>query len=266
MPQWAGGAFHARICQGLAVSEASTSAGERPAAEATSPGMTREVPGRGRRGIPGRRLLLALLAILVLAVVPAVVVPTLLARAEQPELDDLGDVPAFSLVDQHGEPFTEDALRGHPTIVGFVFTRCDTICPVITMKMHWLQEKTADRKGAAIKLVSISVDPEYDTPPRLQQYATRHEADSGRWRFLTGPKEAVHALVEGPFMNSMQDEGVTASGAPAISHSGYLLLVDGNLKIRGVYDSSDFNALERLMRDARYLARTHRSYKFGGGP
>jgi hypothetical protein len=67
-------------------------------------------------------------------------------------------------------------------------------------------------------------------------------------------------------MNSMQDEGVTASGAPAISHSGYLLLVDGNLKIRGVYDSSDFNALERLMRDARYLARTHRSYKFGGGP
>ncbi len=266
MTQQAGGAFHARICHGRAVSEASTSAGEPAAAAASSPGMSREVPRRGRRGVPGRRLLVALLAILALAVVPAVVVPTLRARAEQPELADLGDVPAFSLIDQHGAQFTDEALRGHPTIVGFVFTRCDTICPVISMKMHWLQEKTADRKGAAIKLVSISVDPGYDTPPRLLAYATRHQADSGRWRFLTGPQEAVRALVEGPFMNSMLQEGVTASGAPAISHSGYLLLVDGDLKIRGVYDSNDVHALERLMHDARYLARTHRSYKFGGGP
>ncbi len=225
--------------------------------------IAREVP-RGRPGgVSGRRLLVVLLAILILATIPAVVAPKLMA---QPELPDLGDVPAFSLVDQHGEPFTEEALRGHPTIVGFVFTRCDTICPVISMKMHGLQDKTADRKGAAIKLVSISVDPGYDTPPRLLEYADRHKADFARWRFLTGPRDAVLALVEGPFMNSMQAQGKTASGAPSISHSGYLVLVDGDLKIRGVYDSSDVQALERLMRDARYLARTHRSYKFGGGP
>lgn len=233
-----------------------------PKTPAPAAGIAREVP-RGRRGISGKRLLLALLGILLLAVVPAVVVPTLLR--DQPELPDLGDIPAFALVDQHGERFTEEALRGHPTIVGFVFTRCDTICPVISMKMHWLQEKTADRKGAAIKLVSISVDPAYDTPPRLLEYATRHQADFGRWRFLTGPRPDVHKLVEGPFMNSMIEQGVTASGAPAISHSGYLVLVDGDLKIRGVYDSNDDNALGALMRDARYLARTHRSYKFGGG-
>jgi hypothetical protein len=67
-------------------------------------------------------------------------------------------------------------------------------------------------------------------------------------------------------MNSMNQEGVTASGAPSIAHNGYLLLVDGSLKIRGVYDSNDVHALEQLMHDARYLARTHRSYKFGGGP
>jgi protein SCO1/2 len=227
--------------------------------------MSPEV-SRRPRGIPGKRLLLALLGILLLAVVPAVVVPTLASRASQRELDDLGDVPAFSLVDEHGGQFTEEALRGHPTIVGFVFTRCDTICPVITMKMHWLQEKTADRKGAAIKLLSISVDPEYDTPARLLEYAGRHQADFGRWRFLTGPREGVRSLVEGPFMNSMLQEGLTPSGAPSISHSGYLVLVDGDLKIRGVYDSNDVHALERLMRDGRYLARTHRSYKFGGGP
>lgn len=231
-------------------------------------GISPEIPraiARRPRGVPGRLLLLALLAILVVAVVPAVVVPTLMDRASRSKLADLGDVPAFSLVDEHGEQFTEEALRGHPTIVGFAFTRCDTICPILTMKMQRLQEKTADPKGATIKLLSISVDPEYDTPPRLLAYADRHQADFGRWRFLTGPKELVHALVEGPFMSSMLQEGVTASGAPSISHSGYLALVDGELKIRGVYDSSDVHALERLMRDARYLARTHRSYKFGGG-
>lgn len=214
----------------------------------------------------GRRLLLALLTIFLLAVVPSVVVPTFMCRANTPELRDLGDVPAFSLVDQQGEPFTEEALRGHPTIVGFVFTRCDTICPVITLKMQRIMERTGDRKGAAIKLVSISVDPEYDTPPRLLEYANRHLADPRRWRFLTGPKEPVRALVEGPFMNSMIAQGLTASGAPSISHNGYLLLVDGDLKIRGVYDSNDVQALDTLMRDARYLARAHRSYKFGGGP
>jgi protein SCO1 len=225
-------------------------------------------PGRARprrRRVPGRRLLVALLAIFLLAVVPSVIVPTLMCRPEQPELADLGDVPAFSLVDEHGEPFTEEGLRGHPTIVGFVFTRCDAICPLITQKMRGVQEKTADPKGVAIKLLSISVDPLYDTPPRLLEYATRHQADFGRWRFLTGPKDLVHALVEGPFMNSMIQQGVTASGAPSISHSGYLALVDGELAIRGVYDSNDVQALDRLMRDARFLVRMHRSYKFGGG-
>ena len=258
MPQPAGGAFHARICHGPAVSSG-------PAASSPISEMSREVSRRGR-GIPGRRLLLALLGILLLAVIPAVVVPTLLTRGAQPELADLGDVPAFSLVDEHGQPFTEEALRGHPTIVGFVFTRCETVCPTITAKMRGIQDKTADRKGVAIKLLSISVDPAYDTPPRLLEYATFHKTDFARWRFLTGPRERVNELVEGPFMNSMRQEGVTASGAPAISHSGYLVLVDGDLKIRNVYDSSDVQALDRLMHDARFLARTHRSYKFGGGP
>jgi protein SCO1/2 len=232
-----------------------------PTAAASFSGMSRGWPGRVR----GRRLLFALLVIFLVAVVPSVVMPTLMCRPAQPQLPDLGTVPAFSLQDEHGEPFTQEALRGHPTIVSFVFTRCPTVCPVITMKMHGVQEKTADPKGAPIKLISISVDPEYDTPPRLLEYATLHQANFERWRFLTGEKQQVHDLVEGPFMSSMQEQGVGGSGVPQIMHSGYLLLVDGDLKIRGAYDSNDLNALETLMRDARFLVRTHRSYKFGGG-
>jgi protein SCO1/2 len=207
--------------------------------------------------IPGRRLLFAMLVVFLCAVLPAVVVPTLMCRPESPELADLGEVPAFALTDERGQPFTEDAFRGHETIISFIFTRCDTICPITTMKMERIQEKTADA-GAGIKLVSFSVDPTYDTPERLTEFAVRYHADATRWRFVTGALDTVHKLVEGPFMNSMQLEGKTPSGAPAISHSGYFLLVDDRLHIRGVYDSNDLRRLDEMIRDARHLLRTRR--------
>jgi protein SCO1/2 len=207
--------------------------------------------------VPGRRLLIAMLIVLVAAVVPAVVVPTLMCRPPDPKLEDLGSVGAFSLIDERGEPFSDAALRGHVTLVSFLFTRCDTICPVTTLKMERLQERTFDA-GGRIKLVSFSVDPDYDTPARLSEYAQRYHADPTRWRFVTGPVDAMRRLVEGPMMNSMIHEGVTASGAPAISHSGYFLLIDGNTHIRGAYDSNDIHRLDEMIRDARFLARAVR--------
>jgi protein SCO1/2 len=207
--------------------------------------------------IPGRRVLVALLIVFTAAVVPAVIVPTLACRPADPRLEDLGPVGSFALTDERGEPFTDAALRGHATIVSFLFTRCDTICPVTTMKMARLQEQTFD-VGAKVKLASFSVDPAYDTPARLAEYAQRYHADPTRWRFVTGPVEDMRRLVEGPFMNSMASEGVTPSGAPAISHSGYFLLIDGNAHIRGAYDSSDIHKLDEMVRAARYLVRTGR--------
>jgi protein SCO1/2 len=220
--------------------------------------------GDRRRELSGRRVLLCMLGILVVTFVPAVFLPNLVFKDER-KLEDLGDVPAFSLVDEQGRTFTEEALRGHPTIVSFIFTRCDTVCPVIAMKVQKLEEKTRDKRGIAIKIVSISVDPEHDTPAKLAAFAERYKANPERWRFLTGDPATIRALVEGPFMSPMDREGLTTSGAPNIVHSGYVMLVDGTLKIRGVYDSNDVQRLDELLRDARYLARTQRSgYKFGG--
>jgi protein SCO1/2 len=196
-----------------------------------------------------------LLVVLVAAVVPAVVMPTLMCRRADPELLDLGAVGAFALTDERGEPFSDAALAGHVTLVSFLFTRCDTICPITTMKMARLQDKTFDA-GARIKLASFSVDPAYDTPDRLAAYAQRYQADPARWRFVTGAVEPMRRLIEGPFMNSMASEGKTPSGAPAISHSGYFLLVDGHAHVRGAYDSNDVKRLDEMIRDARYLART----------
>lgn len=205
--------------------------------------------------VSGRRLLVGLVVVLLAAVVPAVVVPTLMCRPSDPVLDQLGEVGPFALTDERGQPFTDAALRGNVTLVSFLFTRCDTICPVTTMKMQRLQDKTFDA-GAHIKLASFSVDPAYDTPERLTEYARRYQADPARWRFVTGPVEPMRQLVEGPFMNSMAREGVTPSGAPAISHSGYFLLLDRHARIRGAYDSGDIHKLDEMIRDARYLVRT----------
>ncbi len=202
----------------------------------------------------GRRVLLVMLGIVVFAAIPAVVLPIVLSRGDVPRLDDLGTIPAFTLTDERGQPFTAEALRGHPTIVSFLFTRCDTICPITTMKMQKIQDKTFDA-GARIKLLSFSVDPVYDTPARLAEYAKRYQADPTRWRFVTGPFATVNALVEGPFMTSMLREADRPGGIPNIAHGGYFMLVDAELHIRGMYESGDVHRLDALIHDARYLAR-----------
>jgi protein SCO1/2 len=202
----------------------------------------------------GKRVLLVMLAIIVLGAVPAVVVPILWTRGKPPKLSDLSTIPPFSLIDERGQPFTEEALRHHPTIVSFIFTRCDTVCPVTSMKMESIQDKTFDA-GQKIKLMSISVDPAYDNPARLTAFAAKYHADPERWRFVTGPADAIQALVEGPFLTSMQTEAPRPDGIPNIAHGGYFMLVDGDLHIRGMYESNDIQRIDEMMRAARYLAR-----------
>ena len=204
-------------------------------------------------GISGRRLLLVCLAIFLVAA--AILSVTLWTRRPDPKLDDYGEVPAFSLTDEQGHVFTQEALRGHVTIVSFIFTRCDNLCPLTSMRMQHIQERTGDA-GDRIKLLSFSVDPRYDTPPRLAAYAQRYTADPTRWHFVTGDYDLVHSLVENTFYNSMQRDPDRPSGAPNIAHTGFFALVDPTLHIRGFYDSSEPAKLDAIIQDARFLART----------
>lgn len=215
--------------------------------------------------LSGKRVLFAMLVILLCAVIPGVFLPTLACREDR-KLPVLDKVPAFAFTDERGQAFTEDALRGHPTIVNFIFTRCDTVCPITAMKMQRLEDKSRDKRGVAVKFLSISVDPEHDGTTQLAAFAAKYKANPERWRFIRGELSATKSLVEGPFMSPMDREGTTTSGAPNIVHSGYFFLVDGDLTIRGAYDSNDVKRLDELLHDARYLARTQRQgYKFGGG-
>ena len=205
--------------------------------------------------IEGRRVLTGMLVVLLLAIVPAVIVPTLMCRHEQAPIEDLGVLPAFALTDETSTPATEAALRGHVTIVNFIFTRCTTICPAFSMKMEHVQEQTADL-GDEIKLLSISVDPQYDTPDRLREYAARFHAEPRRWHFLTGAIDAIRTVVEQGLLTAMVNNGVTPSGVPDIAHGQHFILLDDKLHLRGAYDSNDVTRIDQMIRNARRLVRT----------
>jgi protein SCO1/2 len=171
------------------------------------------------------------------------------------ELEVVVDPPAFELRDHRDRPFTRADLAGHVTIAGFVFTRCQTACPVITLRMRRLQEETA-REGARLQLVSFSVDPQHDTPAVLADYHEKVGADPARWKFVTGTPTEVRRIVAGSLLMAMDPDGTTqGNGAPNVVHSEHLALFDRQGRVRGYYDSSDDARLARLRDDyTRLLA------------
>jgi protein SCO1/2 len=161
----------------------------------------------------------------------------------------LGDVPAFSLTERAGTPFTRDDVRGKVWIVDFVFTRCPDVCPALTARMRELQ-KTLARDAAPVELVSITVDPVHDTPEVLRDYAAVHGAAPG-WRFATGPRDAIATLLKDGFHVAFADDGPETG---PITHSDRFVLVDGRARIRGYYHGGDADDVARLAADARRLA------------
>ncbi len=94
--------------------------------------------------------------------------------------------PDFQLTDQDGQPFTLSSLRGKVVLMDFIFTRCPGPCPMLSTKFSHLQRKLGDRLGKEVILLSVSIDPSWDTPDVLKTYAQRYNANLSGWKFLTG--------------------------------------------------------------------------------
>jgi protein SCO1/2 len=172
-------------------------------------------------------------------------------RGSAPELERYGSVPTFHLTSEEGKAFTDEDLRGHVTITNFIFTRCPTICPVFTLKMRRVQDRTEDL-GSDVQLLSLSVDPQYDTPDVLQAYAQKSGAGD-RWHFLTGDVEAMQSVVEGGLKISMARQGTLEDGTPDIVHGSHFVLIDAKGQIRGYYNSDDKDRIDQLISDAERL-------------
>ena len=159
----------------------------------------------------------------------------------------LGTVPQFRLVDQSGAPFGPERLAGRVWIADFVFTRCPDVCPRMTERLVGVQRALGDRAD----LVSVSVDPAYDTPERLTAFARDHGASSPRWHFLTGDSRQIQDTVLRGFQIAFSRD---SDDITSMTHGVHVVLVDARGRIRGYYDSNDPDAMERLVADARRLA------------
>lgn len=160
-------------------------------------------------------------------------------------LPQIGTVPEFSLFTQDSVSFTKENLLGHITIADFIFTSCGGPCPLMSAKMQELQEQLPN---ANIKLLSFSVDPEYDTPNILKEYGHKFNAQQNKWTFLTGERKAIYSLARYGFKLTVEDE------ENAILHSTKFILIDDKAIIRGYYDYEDSTALQRLIVDAQTLS------------
>lgn len=154
-------------------------------------------------------------------------------------------LPDFRLTERSGRRISLEDLRGKVWVADFIFTRCPGPCPAMSRKFAELQR--AFRKLDDVRLVSITVDPEHDTPEALSKYADSYGADPQRWLFLTGEKQTILDLAVEGFK-------ISAGNDPSL-HGTHFVLVDRRGRIRGFYRSSDTEALEQLRRDVRQLVK-----------
>jgi protein SCO1/2 len=172
--------------------------------------------------LPGLALLLSLLA----------------ACKPEPALPVLFQVPDFSLVDQAGQPFGTAELGGRPAVVDFVYTTCTDTCPLLSQTMAQLQEhlRAEGLLGGQVILLSITVDPERDTPPVLARYGERFAADAAGWKLLSGDPEATWSAIEGfkvgrPFPLPLDARNPVVN----LAHTNRFMLMDGSGQVRATY-------------------------------
>lgn len=166
-------------------------------------------------------------------------------QLQHPALPELGSVPRLSLTTSTHRPFTENDFKGKVTITDFIFTSCAGPCPYMSGQMQQLQ--TTLHEEPSIQFVSVSVDPETDTPEVLAEYGERFGAISGKWIFLTGQKKEIYDAIRDGFHLAIADDENT------ISHSTKFVLIDKEGRIRGYYDSEDDDSLKKLVDDAKSL-------------
>ena len=168
-------------------------------------------------------------------------------------LNQYGSVPDFSLTERNGNTVSLGQLRGKIWIADFIYTTCTDTCPLQTAMMAKLQEEYAGKTD--VQLVSITVDPERDTPQVLAQYADKHQANAARWYFLTGQRDRVMRLIQQGFHLAVMVAPGDADTIGTIPHSPRFVLVDKEARIRGYYDSRELEAFVRLKNDIDTLVK-----------
>ncbi|WP_297707094.1 SCO family protein [uncultured Eudoraea sp.] len=157
-------------------------------------------------------------------------------------------VGPFSLINQNGDTITEMDYEGKIYVADFFFTRCLTVCPVMTNNMEKLQIEFLNDKD--VKLLSLSVTPEMDSVPVLYDYASKNGAVDAKWNITTGKKKHIYELARKSYF-AVVDQG--DGGLQDFIHTPNFVLVDKKKQIRGIYDGTKDDEIKRLIKDIRIL-------------
>lgn len=164
-------------------------------------------------------------------------------------------VPPFAFIDQFGRPFTEKQVEGKIRVVDFFFTRCTTICPRMSVQMQQLQLKLNDEAFDDVVFLSHTVDPEHDTPEVLREYARKLEADTARWKFLTGSAPDIYRMGNAGYLLSALEDSLAAE---RFVHDSRFVLVDKQGHIRGYYEGTESEGMNALAADLKMLLKEER--------
>lgn len=178
------------------------------------------------------------LLLVMLTLLLAYLLTGLKARVVIKPLPVIGAVNDFTLTNQSGATVTLAALRGHVWVGDIIFTRCPGPCLKMTRQLKELQ--TALPANSQARLVTLTTDPDFDTPPVLAKYAGRFGTDTNRWMFLTGSKKEIAALGSGSLKLSAVEvtPGERKSDNDLFIHSTIFVVVDKQARLRGVFDTS----------------------------
>ena len=160
----------------------------------------------------------------------------------------IGTVPDFQFTTQDGSILSKADLLGKVWVVDFFFTRCPGPCPVMSSRMAEISKEL--KKAKDVRLVSVSIDPENDTPAVLSAYAKRLNADPSRWSFLTGPKKEIDAFTT---KGMLQVLATDPAGVP--THSTRFLVVDQEGRIRSARKLEEPELVQKLLIDIGSLLR-----------
>lgn len=159
----------------------------------------------------------------------------------------------FVLVDQYGEEISfPDEYKGNVILVGYVYTHCPDICPMITYNMRDIQRELVDEEN--FMLVSISFDPARDTPEIMYDYANNYRLDQANWRLLTGNSESINSALDELEIRTLKTPTRFTDSGPQyfIDHTDKVTLIDGRGNIRSTYSGSEMNT-ERIIADIHTL-------------
>jgi protein SCO1/2 len=190
-------------------------------------------------------IILRILIVAILVVIMGTAAYIVINKAEMSRvsLPQFTSVPEFNFLDQNEEVFDLNRLKGKISLIDFFFTRCKGPCPIMSSNMSQLYSYYAENEK--VQIVSISVDPEYDTFEALKQYAVDHNVTDDRWNFIRNDIESVIDLCENGFL-------LPAEGLPG-NHSTKFALVDETGMIRGYYSGTDNKSIEQIKSDIALL-------------